>query len=194
MLGSNIKLNFLKKRIISLIPKYLIKVTQNMNSVNLEVDSKFLYNVAEILDKHTSFRFILSDITCVDYPELKNRFCVVYNFLSVKYNIRILVKVYVSENVGIYSISDLFPGANWLEREVWDMYGVFFNNHPDLRRILTDYGFSGFPLRKDFPLSGYLEVSYDEGYKQLRYDSIELSQEFRNYEFVSPWEEIKNIK
>ncbi|MCE3233410.1 MAG: NADH-quinone oxidoreductase subunit [Rickettsiaceae bacterium] len=130
----------------------------------------------------------LVDITAVDYPEREKRFEIVYNLLSIRYNQRVIVKVNVADGDLVPSVVGVFNSANWLEREVWDMYGVYFANHPDLRRILTDYGFSGHPQRKDFPLTGYLEVKYDEEKKRVVYQPVKLQQEFRKFDFISPWE------
>lgn len=131
---------------------------------------------------------ILTDLCGVDYPEREKRFDVVYNLLSLKYNRRILVKVQADESTLVPSVVDIFSSANWFEREVWDMYGIYFSNHPDLRRILSDYGFDGHPQRKDFPLTGYVEVRYDENKKRVVYEPVKLEQEFRSFDFVSPWE------
>jgi NADH-quinone oxidoreductase subunit C len=130
----------------------------------------------------------LIDITAVDFPESPERFAVVYHLLSMNHNIRIRVKAFIPDGGSIASVVALWPGANWFEREVFDMYGVLFEGHPDLRRILTDYGFEGHPLRKDFPLSGYQEVRYDEEQKRIVYEPVKLVQEFRNFDFLSPWE------
>ncbi|SMF25047.1 NADH-quinone oxidoreductase subunit C [Tistlia consotensis] len=130
----------------------------------------------------------LVDVTCVDYPSRPERFEVVYNLLSLKHNLRLRVKVATDEDTAVPSAWSVFKSANWFEREVWDLYGVFFSDHPDLRRILTDYGFEGHPLRKDFPLTGYVEVRYDEDQKRVVYEPVKLVQEFRNFDFVSPWE------
>jgi len=130
------------------------------------------------------------DICGVDYPTRSNRFEVVYNMLSVRYNARIRVKTYADEVSPVPSITSLFSGANWFEREVYDMYGVYFTDHPDLRRILTDYGFEGYPLRKDFPLTGYVEVRYDEEKKRVVTEPLELTQSFRDFVgSASPWEQ-----
>jgi len=131
----------------------------------------------------------LMDITAVDYPTRELRFEVVYNFLSIQYNSRVRVKACVDEITSIQSVTQLFSSASWWEREVWDMFGIFFSDHPDLRRILTDYGFQGHPLRKDFPLSGYVEVRYDDSEKRVITEPIELTQEFRLFDFSSPWEQ-----
>ena len=131
---------------------------------------------------------ILIDITAVDFPERGERFEIVYNLLSLSHNQRIRVKVSADENTPVPSMVALFSAAGWFEREVWDMFGVFFTDHPDLRRMLTDYGFEGHPLRKDFPLTGYVEVRYDEEQKRVVYEPVTLTQDFRNFDFMSPWE------
>ncbi len=130
----------------------------------------------------------LSDITAVDYPDREERFEVVYNLLSLKHNQRIRVKLTTDENTPVPSVTSVYNSSGWYERETWDMYGVFFSDHPDLRRMLTDYGFEGHPLRKDFPLTGYVEVRYDESQKRVVYEPVNLVQDFRNFDFVSPWE------
>ncbi|TCL96902.1 NADH dehydrogenase subunit C [Rhizobium sp. PP-WC-2G-219] len=128
------------------------------------------------------------DVCGVDYPARAQRFDVVYHLLSPKQNLRIRVKVATSEEEPVPSICSVFPGADWFEREAYDMYGILFTGHPDLRRILTDYGFEGYPLRKDFPLTGYVEVRYNDEAKRVVYEPVELKQEFRNFDFLSPWE------
>ena len=130
----------------------------------------------------------LVDITAVDYPQREERFEVVYNMLSLTQNERIRVKVTTDADTPVASATQIFAAANWFEREVWDMYGVFFSDHPDLRRILTDYGFEGHPQRKDFPLTGYVELRYDEDLKRVVYEPVKLVQEFRSFDFTSPWE------
>lgn len=140
-----------------------------------------------INDANCDFRQLM-DICGVDYPERDERFEVVYNLLSLKHNFRLRVKLAVGEETPVDSVCGIFSGANWFEREVWDMYGIRFNDHPDLRRILTDYGFEGHPLRKDFPLTGFVEVRYDETQKRVVYEPVKLAQEFRNFDFTSPWE------
>ncbi|MCP5076205.1 MAG: NADH-quinone oxidoreductase subunit C [Rhodobacteraceae bacterium] len=130
----------------------------------------------------------LIDITAVDYPEREKRFEIVYHFLSMYTNLRIRVKACVREDEVVPSITDIHPSANWFEREVFDMYGIMFSGHPDLRRILTDYGFRGHPLRKDFPTTGYSEVRYDEVEKRVIYEPVSLVQEYRQFDFMSPWE------
>ncbi|OFX13178.1 MAG: NADH-quinone oxidoreductase subunit C [Alphaproteobacteria bacterium RIFOXYD12_FULL_60_8] len=131
---------------------------------------------------------LLMDVTAVDYPERAERFDVVYNLLSLSHNQRIRVKVSTDEDTPVPTVTAIHPGANWFERETWDMYGVYFSKHPDLRRMLSDYGFEGHPLRKDFPLSGYVEMRYDDEQKRVVYEPVKLTQEFRNFDFASPWE------
>jgi NADH-quinone oxidoreductase subunit C len=128
------------------------------------------------------------DITAVDWPARANRFDVVYHFLSPKQNLRVRIKLETDEVTPVPSIIEVFPGADWFEREIYDLYGVLFTGHPDLRRILTDYGFEGHPLRKDFPLTGFVEVRWDDEQKRVVYDPVRLAQEFRNFDFLSPWE------
>ncbi len=130
----------------------------------------------------------LIDICGVDYPKREDRFDVVYHLLSPRQNLRIRVKVQTNEDKPVPSACPVFPGADWFEREAWDMYGIMFTDHPDLRRILTDYGFEGHPLRKDFPTTGFVEVRYDDNAKRVVYEPVELKQEFRNFDFLSPWE------
>ena len=128
------------------------------------------------------------DITAVDWPERDPRFDVVYHFLSPRLNARIRLKIETDEATPVPSLTGLYPGANWYEREAYDLYGVLFSGHPDLRRLLTDYGFEGHPLRKDFPMTGYVEVRYDDTEGRVVYEPVKLQQEFRNYDFLSPWE------
>jgi NADH-quinone oxidoreductase subunit C len=130
----------------------------------------------------------LMDLTAVDYPEREQRFEVVYNLLSLKQNQRIRVKVNTNEDTPVPTVTGLYSAAGWFEREVWDMFGVSFSDHPDLRRILTDYGFEGHPLRKDFPLTGFVERRYDDEQKRVVYEPVKLVQDFRNFDFLSPWE------
>jgi NADH-quinone oxidoreductase subunit C len=130
----------------------------------------------------------ITDVTAIDWPARERRFDVVYHLLSPKLNVRIRVKIEVGEDTPVPSIISVFPGADWFEREVYDLYGVLFTGHPGMRRILTDYGFEGHPLRKDFPLTGFVEVRYDDELKRVVYDKVRLAQEFRNFDFLSPWE------
>ena len=136
---------------------------------------------------------VLVDLCGVDYPERAERFDVVYNLLSTKFNQRIRVKTMVDESSPVPSVTGLFSAAGWFEREAWDLYGIYFSDHPDLRRILTDYGFEGHPLRKDFPLTGYVELRYDEEQKRVVYEPVKLKQEFRTFDFASPWEGMAHV-
>jgi NADH-quinone oxidoreductase subunit C len=136
---------------------------------------------------------VLVDLCGVDYPERAERFDVVYNLLSTKFNQRIRVKTMVDESSPVPSVTGLFSAAGWFEREAWDLYGIYFSDHPDLRRILTDYGFEGHPLRKDFPLTGYVELRYDEEQKRVVYEPVKLKQEFRSFDFASPWEGMAHV-
>ncbi len=159
------------------------------DELTMEVTQASLASFIEFLKSDQNCRFsTLVDITGVDYPEREARFDVVYHFLSMYQNQRIRIKVAVREEDMLPSIVDVHPSANWFEREVFDMFGVLFTGHPDLRRILTDYGFRGHPLRKDFPTTGYTEVRYDEAQKRVVYEPVSLVQEYRQFDFMSPWE------
>jgi len=163
--------------------------------IYLEIDSEDLIDVVLFIktNKDTKFKQLM-DITVVDYPEKSKRFKMVYLFLSHEFNQRMILSYDISENEVIPSLTSIFPSANWMEREVFDMYGVNFKNHPDLRRILTDYGFEGHPLRKDFPLTGHTEVRYSEGQKKVITEPVKLEQNYRNFDYESPWEGTKYIK
>ncbi len=157
--------------------------------LSMTVSSSNLVSFVEFLKTDSSCQFSsLVDITAVDYPSRPQRFDVVYHFLSMYQNHRIRIKTAVREEDMVPSIISVHPSANWFEREVFDMYGILFSGHPDLRRILTDYGFRGYPLRKDFPTTGYTEVRYDEVQKRVVYEPVNLVQEYRQFDFMSPWE------
>ncbi|UWR01786.1 NADH-quinone oxidoreductase subunit C [Ruegeria conchae] len=157
--------------------------------LNVDVAPSNLVEFIEFLKSDRSCQFsTLVDITGVDYPERAKRFDVVYHFLSMYQNQRIRLRVSIREEDMVPSIVDVHPSANWFEREVFDMFGILFSGHPDLRRILTDYGFRGYPLRKDFPTTGYTEVRYDEAQKRVVYEPVSLVQEYRQFDFMSPWE------
>ncbi len=159
------------------------------DELTLEVARDQLPRVLRFLRDDGRCRFeVLIDICGVDYPERRERFDVVYHLLSPRINQRIRVKTRTDEETPVASAVDIFSAANWYEREAYDMFGILFSGHPDLRRLLTDYGFQGFPLRKDFPLTGYLEVRYDDEKKRVVYEPVKLTQEFRNFDFESPWE------
>ena len=136
---------------------------------------------------------LLSDLCGVDYPDRPERFEVVYNLLSLKLNQRVRVKVTTDEDNSVPSVTGVYRAAGWFEREAWDLFGIYFSDHPDLRRLLTDYGFEGHPLRKDFPLTGYVEVRYDEDQKRVVYEPVRLTQEFRSFDFLSPWEGMNDV-
>ena len=161
----------------------------------LSIDNEDLPDVILFLktNKDTKFKQLI-DITAVDYPENSKRFKMVYLFLSHQFNQRIIISSLINENEVVPSLTKIFPSANWMEREVFDMYGVKFKDHPDLRRILTDYGFEGHPLRKDFPLTGYNEVRYSEDEKKVIYEPVKLEQNYRNFDYESPWKGTKYIK
>ena len=165
------------------------------NQLYLSINSEDLLDVILLLktNKDTKFKQLI-DITAVDYPENKKRFKIVYLLLSHEFNQRILISYFINENEKISSLVKIFPSANWMEREIFDMYGIKFNDHPDLRRILTDYGFESFPLRKDFPLTGHNEVRYSEEDKKVIYEPVKLEQNYRNFDYESPWEGTKYIK
>ncbi|WP_170752170.1 NADH-quinone oxidoreductase subunit C [Ruegeria lacuscaerulensis] len=157
--------------------------------LNVDVAPSSLVEFVEFLKSDPNCKFSsLVDITGVDYPEHAKRFDVVYHFLSMYQNQRIRLRVSIREEDMVPSIVDVHPSANWFEREVFDMFGILFSGHPDLRRILTDYGFRGYPLRKDFPTTGYTEVRYDEAEKRVVYEPVSLVQEYRQFDFMSPWE------
>ena len=157
--------------------------------LNVDVAPSSLTGFAEFLTNDSTCKFsTLVDITGVDYPGRAKRFDVVYHFLSMYQNHRIRLRVSIREDQIVPSLVDVHPSANWFEREVFDMFGILFSGHPDLRRILTDYGFRGYPLRKDFPTTGYTEVRYDEAEKRVVYEPVSLVQEYRQFDFMSPWE------
>ncbi|KAJ8331573.1 putative NADH-ubiquinone oxidoreductase 30.4 kDa subunit, mitochondrial [Batrachochytrium dendrobatidis] len=190
LLKTTDKLQEFGKYIASCMPKYIQQITVYKDELTLFIAPSGLIPVATFLRDHQATQFQqVQNITVVDYPSRENRFEVVYNFLSVRFNNRIRVKTYTNEIDPVPSLVPLYTGANWYEREVWDMFGVFFTGHPDLRRILTDYGFEGHPLRKDFPLTGYVEMRYDEEKKRVIAEPLELAQSFRMFEYQSPWEQ-----
>jgi len=184
----------LEKKINSELNTKINKTEIKHNQIYVEIDKEDLIEVTLFLktNKDTKFRQLI-DLTVVDYPDQTQRFKVVYLFLSHEFNQRIIVSYYIGENEVISSLTSIFPSANWMEREVFDMYGVSFKNHPDLRRILTDYGFEGHPLRKDFPLTGHSEVRYSEEQKKVIKEPVKLEQNYRNFDYESPWEGTKYI-
>lgn len=184
------------KYVAECLPKFVQKVQLTAgNELEVLVPPEGVIPVLQFLKDHHSAQFAsLVDIAGVDVPSRANRFEIVYNLLSLRYNARARVKTYADELTPIDSACEVFKAANWYEREIWDMYGVFFANHPDLRRILTDYGFEGHPFRKDFPLSGYVEVRYDDEQKRVVVEPLELAQEFRRFELAAPWEQFPNFR
>ena len=188
-------LKALKDYLKSALSKAVLKSEISHGELCIGIRRESIREVLSFLRDDASCNFKqLVDITGVDYPNRDERFEVVYNLLSLNHNTRIRVKVLTNETAPVDSVVDLFSTANWFEREVWDMYGVFFRDHPDLRRILTDYGFAGHPQRKDFPLTGYVEVRYDEEQKRVVYEKVKLAQDFRRFDFLSPWEGMTGIQ
>ena len=185
----------LEKKINSELTTKINETKISHNQIYLKIDHEDLLDVVTFLktNSETKFRQLI-DITAVDYPEKTQRFKMVYLFLSHKFNQRIVLSFFINENELVTSLTNIFPAANWMEREVFDMYGIKFKNHPDLRRILTDYNFEGFPLRKDFPLTGHSEVRYSEDKKKVIYEPVKLEQNYRNFDYESPWEGTKYIK
>ena len=166
----------------------------NFDQLFIDVDIENIISTILFLKTNEKCRFKqLIDITAVDYPEKEKRFKIVYLLLSHEKNLRIVINTHINEKIVVPSITKIFPSANWMEREVFDMYGISFKDHPDLRRILTDYGFEGYPLRKDFPLTGHIEVRYSEEKKKVISEPIKLEQDYRDFDFQSPWEGTKYI-
>jgi len=170
----------------SILPTIAIQQIRNENIIIC--NSKNIVLLLKILKQHINYQYkILTAISGVDLLERSYRFSVVYELLSLTFNSRIRVKLFVDEITSVLSVVSLYINANWWEREIWDLYGIYFENHPDLRRILTDYGFEGHPMRKDFPLSGHVEVRYDESKKRVITETVELAQEFRSFSLETPW-------
>ena len=188
-------LNDIEKFINSELTTKIKSSSIRYNDLKISIDEKDLCEVILFLKNNSKTKFRqLIDITVVDYPEQPQRFKVVYLFLSHEFNQRVIISYSITENEVIPSLTSIFPSANWMEREVFDMYGVNFKDHPDLRRILTDYGFEGHPLRKDFPLTGHTEVRYSEDQKKVVNEPVKLEQNYRNFDFESPWEGTNYIK
>ena len=191
----SITVNDLERAVNSALTTTIISSEINFGQLFINIDSENLISSILFLKTNEKYRFKqLIDITAVDYPEKEKRFKVVYLLLSHENNLRILINMNINEKKLVPSITKIFPAANWMEREVFDMYGISFKDHPDLRRILTDYGFEGYPLRKDFPLTGHTEVRYSEEKKKVIYEPVKLDQQYRDFDFESPWEVTKYIK
>lgn len=171
------------------LPDDIVEASVADGDLTVTVQRPSIIKVLKFLRDDANCHFSqLVDLCGVDFPEREERFEVVYHLLSMTQNLRVRVKVSAGEDTPVPSVASVFSCADWFEREVWDMYGVFFTDHPDLRRILTDYGFDGHPQRKDFPLTGYVEVRYDESQKRVIYEPVKLTQDFRTFDFMSPWE------
>ena len=189
------ELNNLEKIINSELTSKIVRSEIKHNQILITIDENNLIEVLLFLKTNTVTKFKqLIEVTAVDYPEKEQRFRMVYFLLSHENNSRIVIDYYIKENKIVPSITNIFPSANWMEREVFDMYGIEFKDHPDLRRILTDYNFKGHPLRKDFPLTGHTEVRYSEDQKKVISEPVKLEQNYRNFDYESPWEGTKYIK
>ena len=184
----------LSSHIDAKLPGAILQRTIALGELTLVVAPADIVRVLTALRDDTQCLFeVLIDICGVDYPEREKRFDVVYHLLSPRRNQRIRIKCETDEDTAVPSAVGVFPAANWFEREAYDMYGILFSGHPDLRRLLTDYGFQGHPLRKDFPLTGYVEVRYDDAQKRVVYEPVKLTQEFRSFDFMSPWEGVEYV-
>ena len=176
------------------LPQEVLGTEIEFDELMVRVRRDAIVKVLTFLRADVNCRFQqLMDLCGVDYPEREKRFEVVYNLLSLTHNMRVRVKVETDEETPVPSVSGVFSAATWWEREAWDLFGIYFSEHPDLRRIMTDYGFDGHPLRKDFPLTGYVEVRYDDEQKRVVYEPVKLTQEFRTFDFLSPWEGVQGV-
>ena len=185
----------LEKTVNSGLATSVIKSEINFGQLFIDVNIENLISTILYLKTNEKCKFKqLIDITAVDYPQKEKRFKLVYLLLSHEFNLRVIINTELDEKKLIPTITKIFPSANWMEREVFDLYGIHFKDHPDLRRILTDYGFKGYPLRKDFPLTGHTEVRYSESAKKVIYEPVKLDQEYRKFDFDSPWEGTEYIK
>ena len=186
-------LQVVEETLVESLGSAILSTKTALDELTVYVDANEIQKVLVFLRDDINCQFkLLMELCGVDYPERQNRFEVVYCLLSLSRNLRLKVKVSANEKVPIPSVAEVFSSAGWWEREVWDLFGIFFSGHPDLRRILSDYGFEGHPLRKDFPLTGYVEVRYDDNQKRIVYEPVSLAQEFRDFDFMSPWEGIQN--
>lgn len=183
------KLDTLGQTIVTALGAHATGYDVSFGQLTIAVKIENIVEIARVLRDDKRFRFVnFTDVTAVDYPGREYRFDIVYHFLSPILNERVRLRGQASETTQVPSIIDVFPGADWFERETYDLYGVIFTGHPDMRRLLTDYGFDGHPLRKDFPVTGFVEVRYDDQEKRVLYEPVKLHQEFRKFDFLSPWE------
>jgi NADH-quinone oxidoreductase subunit C len=191
----SITVNDLEKTVNSGLTTTVKKSQINFDQLFIDVEVEDIISTILFLKTNEKCKFKqLIDITAADYPQREKRFKIIYLLLSHENNLRIVININIDEEINVPSITKIFPSANWMEREVFDMYGISFKDHPDLRRILTDYGFDGYPLRKDFPLTGHIEVRYSEEKKKVISEPVKLDQEYRDFDFESPWEGTKYIK
>ena len=191
----SITINDLEKAVNSGLTTAIKKSEINFSQLCININIEDIISTILFLKTNEKCKFKqLIDITAVDYPQKEKRFKIIYLLLSHENNLRIIINININEKEKLPSITKIFPSSNWMEREVFDMYGIIFEDHPDLRRILTDYGFKGYPLRKDFPLTGHTEVRYSEEKKKVISEPVKLDQEYRNFDFQSPWEGTKYIK
>ncbi|HXE16172.1 MAG TPA: NADH-quinone oxidoreductase subunit C [Stellaceae bacterium] len=182
------------ERVAAAIPGVVIDSSIRNGEAIVTVKRESIVPVLTLLRDDPALHFeVLLDVSGVDYPDRPERFEVVYQLLSLRHNRRVRIKVTTDENTPVPSVTGVYNSAGWYEREAWDLFGIFFSDHPDLRRLLTDYGFEGHPMRKDFPLTGYVEVRYDEGQRRVVYEPVKLTQEFRSFDFLSPWEGMNKI-
>jgi len=183
------RLDALGQMIVATLPGAATGHSVSFGQLTVTVEAAKIVEVTRFIRDDQRCRFVnFIDVTAVDYPGREKRFDVVYHFLSPTMNTRIRLRAHASETTQVPSLIDVFPGADWFERETYDLYGVIFTGHPDMRRLLTDYAFDGHPLRKDFPLTGFVEVRYDDAEKRVVYEPVRLNQEFRKFDFMSPWE------
>jgi len=188
------KLSALAEHLAAALPGVVQEAAIHHGELVVSIPRDAVLEVLTLLRDDPQCRFsVLCDICGVDYPDRPMRFEVVYNLLSMAHNLRIRLKLETDEEQPVHSATGVFSAAGWWEREAWDLFGIYFSDHPDLRRILTDYGFDGHPLRKDFPLTGYVELRYDEDQKRVVYEPVKLKQEFRSFDFLSPWEGMDRI-
>ena len=183
------RLDALGQTIVAALPGAATGHSIAFGQLTITVEAAKIVEIARYIRDDAGCRFVsFIDVTAVDYPGREKRFDVIYHFLSPTQNARLRLRAEASETTQVPSLIDVFPGADWFERECYDLYGVIFTGHPDMRRLLTDYGFDGHPLRKDFPLTGFVEVRYDDSEKRVVYEPVRLNQEFRKFDFMSPWE------